>query len=104
MKTIVKHKLSQLPKESKTDWKRVDTFSEEKLVRNAQTDLDTFIADEHFWQNAKLIEPAPHKERITMYLDDDVLNWLRGMGPGYQPRINKILRSCMRSYKVGSKD
>ena len=99
MKKIVRHKLSQLPKEGHTDWKQVDAFSEQVLMENARADLDTFIADEDFWRNAKLLKLSSHKERITLYLDDDVLKWLRDMGPGYQPRINKILRSCMRAYK-----
>ena len=99
MKKIIRHKLSDLPQKSQTDWGRVDALSDQALVKNAQSDLDSFVADEDFWKNAKLVEPTPHKERITMHLDDDVLSWLKGMGPGYQPRINKILRSCMQSYK-----
>jgi len=103
MKKVIRHKLSELPKEGKTNWERVDAISESELIKNALSDLDTFIADGNFWQKAKLLDPAPHKERITMYLDDDVLNWLRNMGPGYQPRINKILRTCMQAYRKDSK-
>ena len=32
------------------------------------------------------------KERITIRLDEDMLKWFRAQGPGYQVRINRILR------------
>jgi uncharacterized protein (DUF4415 family) len=37
----------------------------------------------------------PLKEVVTIRLDADVLAWLRSQGPGYQTRINSVLRSCM---------
>lgn len=38
----------------------------------------------------------PIKAPVTLRLDADVLAWLRSQGPGYQTRINSILRSEMR--------
>ena len=99
MKNIVTHKPSELPKQSGTDWKRVDALTEQQLIDNAEQDLDSFIADDAFWEKAQCIEPKQNKERITLYLDEDVLNWLRHIGRGYQTRINKILRTCMLAYK-----
>ncbi len=32
------------------------------------------------------------KERITIRLDEDMTKWFRAQGPGYQVRINRILR------------
>ncbi len=32
------------------------------------------------------------KERITIRLDEDMVKWFRAQGPGYQVRINQILR------------
>jgi len=100
MKNTVVHKLSELPEQTDTDWQRVDAFTEQQLIENAQQDLDSFIADNTFWEEAQWIESKPQKERITLCLDDDVLNWLRHMGKGYQTRINKILRTCMLTYKA----
>ena len=37
----------------------------------------------------------PPKERITVRLDKDVLDWLRAQGAGYQTRLNAILRGYM---------
>ena len=34
----------------------------------------------------------PKRQLIAVRLDQDVLDWLRGFGPGYSTRINNILR------------
>lgn len=37
----------------------------------------------------------PVKKQITARLDADVLAWLKAPGPGYQSRLNAILRRAM---------
>lgn len=37
----------------------------------------------------------PVKKTITTYVDVDVLDWLKSKGPGYQTRINLLLREGM---------
>ncbi|GFK92535.1 hypothetical protein NNJEOMEG_00360 [Fundidesulfovibrio magnetotacticus] len=37
----------------------------------------------------------PLKKSVTIRLDADVLEYLRAIGPGYQTRINSILRDYM---------
>lgn len=37
----------------------------------------------------------PIKEPITIRLDADVVAWLKSQGPGYQTRINSMLRGAM---------
>jgi len=41
----------------------------------------------------------PPKKAVTMRLDADVLEWLRGYGRGYQTRANLLLRHAMVSAK-----
>jgi uncharacterized protein (DUF4415 family) len=41
----------------------------------------------------------PPKKAVTMRLDADVLEWLRGYGQGYQTRANLLLRHAMMSSK-----
>src|SRR5690242_16383754 len=38
----------------------------------------------------------PVKKSLTIRLDADVIAWLRAEGPGYQTRLNKVLRSAMK--------
>ena len=39
----------------------------------------------------------PPKKAVTMRLDADVLQWLKGYGKGYQTRVNLLLRHAMAS-------
>lgn len=103
-KRTVVHSLHKLPADVKTDWKRVRNMTEEELEKNAQNDPDTMIADENFWKVAKLVMPNQEiKERITIRIDKDVLNWFKHQGRGYQSRINAILRAVMNSASVRHK-
>lgn len=36
---------------------------------------------------------APRKAAISLRLDEDVLEWFKAQGPGYQTRINAVLRA-----------
>lgn len=48
------------------------------------------------WRNAvrgRFYKPV--KQAVALRLDADVLAWLRSDGPGYQSRINEILRREM---------
>jgi uncharacterized protein (DUF4415 family) len=62
---------------------------------------------EAFFKRAAMAWP-PEKKQLTIRLDADVLDWLKGHGKGYQTRINRILRVAMerqpprrRSRRVG---
>jgi uncharacterized protein (DUF4415 family) len=39
----------------------------------------------------------PAKRPVTMRLDEDVVDWLKGFGPGYQTKANLLLRHAMMS-------
>jgi uncharacterized protein (DUF4415 family) len=52
--------------------------------------------DKTFLKRAMTTWP-PAKKQLTIRLDADVLDWLRGHGKGYQTRINRILRVVMES-------
>lgn len=41
----------------------------------------------------RALPEAPRKEAISLRLDADVLDWFRARGPGYQTRINAVLRA-----------
>ena len=54
--------------------------------------------DESFWEKAELRMPE-NKERITVRIDHDIVEWLKEQGPGYQTRMNAILRSYYEAHK-----
>lgn len=37
----------------------------------------------------------PRKRRISLRVDTEVVDWFKSKGPGYQTRINRILRRVM---------
>lgn len=43
----------------------------------------------------------PPKKAVTIRLDGDVLQWLKGYGKGYQTRANLLLRHAMMSSTTG---
>jgi uncharacterized protein (DUF4415 family) len=41
----------------------------------------------------KGLKPVLPKESISLRIDADLLEWFKSTGPGYQTRINSILRA-----------
>jgi uncharacterized protein (DUF4415 family) len=39
------------------------------------------------------LQPVPPKTSIALRVDRDVLEWFKAQGPGYQTRINSVLRA-----------
>ena len=77
---------------SKTDWARV----------RAMRDRDIKQSPEHPEADLKHIvrgivrqglKPVSAKTSISLRVDADVLEWFRAQGPGYQTRINAVLRA-----------
>jgi uncharacterized protein (DUF4415 family) len=66
-------------------------------MRDADIDYsDIAPLDKTFLKKATMAWP-PAKKQLTIRLDADVLDWLKGHGKGYQTRINRILRVVMES-------
>ena len=64
-------------------------------------DSDIPRLDKSFWKTAKLTMAEP-KDRLTIRVDHDVVEWLKKAGSGYQTRINAILRSYMKAQSARS--
>ncbi len=78
-------------KSIKSDLARIDR------MRDAEIDYsDIPHLDKTFLKTATKPWP-PVKKQLTIRLDEDVLEWLRANGRGYQTRINRILRVVMES-------
>jgi uncharacterized protein (DUF4415 family) len=43
---------------------------------------------------ARIVYPEP-KRQISIRLDGEVIDWFKREGPGYQTRINAVLRTFM---------
>jgi len=45
------------------------------------------------------LKPVKRKAQLTIRLDQDVLEWFREQGPGYQTQINSLLRAYMEAHQ-----
>ena len=86
-----------LKAEPKTDWDRLRRMTDEEIRQGIESDPDAHPTDEAFWKDAKVVMPQ-RKDTVTMRLDPDILAWFR-QEPGYQTRINAILRSYMNAQR-----
>ena len=80
-------------KRSRTNWAKIDALKD--------GEIDTSDIPEQgkaFLKRAMLRLPEP-KTAVTIRLDRQVLNWFKTKGPGYQTRINALLRAYMEAHK-----
>jgi uncharacterized protein (DUF4415 family) len=80
----------------KTDWRRVKAMGDAEIGRAVARDPDQSFAGAEFWRTARLVLPAP-KEKVSLRLDRDVLDFFRRSGRRYQTRINGVLRAFMQA-------
>lgn len=73
-------------RKSKSDWKRVDAMSDDEIDYSEIPELDEEWFENAFWG-------IPAKKIVTIRLDFDVVDWFRNQGPGYQTRINALLKA-----------
>ncbi len=47
----------------------------------------------------KGLKPVPRKALLSLRIDSDVIEWFKRQGPGYQSRMNALLRAYMEAHK-----
>ena len=87
--------------ESRTNWAAVKAVTDEELEASIAADPDD-VHEPVDWSRAVKGMP-PHKRDIHIRIDEDVLDWFRQAGRGYQTRINNVLRAFMESRKRASR-
>jgi uncharacterized protein (DUF4415 family) len=78
---------------SKERLKQIESISEKEIDYS-----DIPETDDAFWAKAELRVPQT-KRGVYLRLDPDLIDWLKRQGPGYQTRINAILRSYMETHE-----
>jgi uncharacterized protein (DUF4415 family) len=90
-------KKKNISRKSQTDWGRVDK------IKNNDIDIsdNPEVTPEMFAKSIvrKGLKPVMRKAQVTLRIDEDVLNWFKNQGPGYQTHINSLLKA----YKEASK-
>jgi len=77
----------------KSDLKRLDAMKDEDIDYSEIPELD-----EAFFRDARVVVP-PAKKQLTIRVDADVLDWMKGQGKGYQSRINAVLRAYYEAHQ-----
>ena len=54
--------------------------------------------DDEFWAKAEVRAPRA-KSAISIRVDDDILEWFKSQGKGYQSRINAVLRAYYEAHQ-----
>jgi uncharacterized protein (DUF4415 family) len=81
-------------RKGKTDWAAVDALTDKEIEEAVRNDSDAVPLDVD-WSEAVLVIP-PKKKAISIRVDEDVLEYFRKEGSGYQRRMNAVLRSYMQ--------
>lgn len=84
----------ETPTRGRADLAYLRAQTEEEIMATSPAELADLPDD--FWDEAVMVYPEP-KEPISIRVDRDVLSWFRDQGPGYQTRMNAVLRSYMEA-------
>lgn len=76
-----------------TDWERLRREEADGIEPTVDEDEGSFD-----WSKVQLEMPKP-KRAVSMRLDQDVLDYFKAGGKGYQTRINTVLRSYMQAHQ-----
>lgn len=86
---------------SERDTKTKMMYELEQLQQDLSNSwLDQSLPD--YWSGLDWEASVPrHKTRVTLRLDADMVRWFRALGPGYQVRMNRVLRIYWMALMAG---
>ena len=89
-------------RKSRTNWKKLDALTDEEIEASIANDPDWQEFKDLDWSEAVLVIP-PKKQAISIRVDQDVLDYFKNQGTGYQRRMNAVLRSYMQQKQAKRK-
>jgi uncharacterized protein (DUF4415 family) len=79
-------------KVSKTDWQELRAMKTSQIkLSKEHPELDLKHVARAIVR--KGLQPIPPKTSIALRVDADVVEWFKSQGPGYQTRMNAVLRA-----------
>jgi uncharacterized protein (DUF4415 family) len=100
---VIEHPDGRLERrKSDTDWARLDALTDEEIDASIANDPDWAEFKDLDWSDAVLVIP-PKKKAISIRVDEDVLDYFKKEGGGYQRRMNAVLRSYMQQKRKPKK-
>ena len=82
---------------SETDWQRLDSMSDDEIDFSDCSE----VSPEQFAKAIvkRGIPATKNKAQVTLRIDDEVLEWFKSQGRGYQTQINSLLRAYMEAHR-----
>jgi uncharacterized protein (DUF4415 family) len=84
-----------MKKKYHSDLQRLRNLKDEEIDYS-----DLPALDAAFFEKAVIVLPKP-KASVSIRLDQEVLDWFKAQGKGYQTRINALLRAYMEAHSKG---
>jgi len=86
--------------ESRTDLARIRAKTVADVEHDVANDPDFNDERKDWYTTAMAVMPTP-KKLLSLRLDNEVVDWFKQQGPGYQTRINAVLRAFVQLEKNG---
>ena len=90
-------KKAAISKKSQTDWKRIDALKDKDIDFSDSREIPPEMFARAIVRRG--LRPVRRKQQLTLRIDSDVVEWYRKRGPGYQTKINALLRAYMEAHK-----
>jgi uncharacterized protein (DUF4415 family) len=81
---------------------RVRAKTEEELEHDIASDPDWKDVPRDWYKDAEAFIPIA-KKLLSLRLDSDIVDWFKSQGPGYQTRINAVLRAFVQEKRKTSR-
>jgi uncharacterized protein (DUF4415 family) len=78
---------------SRTNWTKLHSKDDSNISYE-----DSPETTKEFWKDAKVHMPV-HKQPISLRLDEDIIIYFKKQGPGYQSKMNAVLKAYIKSHK-----
>ncbi len=81
---------------SQTDWARIDAMTDEEIDLSDIPEITEEMWAKGVWR--KGLKPTANKSQLTLRIDQDVIEFFKAQGRGYQTKINQLLRAYMEAH------
>ena len=90
-------KKSNISNKSETDWKKIKAMIDEEIDFS---DIPK-VTPEMFARGImrRDLKPVTRKSQLTLRIDQDVIEFFKSQGRGYQTKINQLLRAYMEAHE-----
>lgn len=103
MNNVRTYTIAQLRRlKGRTDWNRLRDMTDDEIEKSIADDPDWADLKNIDWSKAELVLPA-RKKAISIRVDEDVLDYFKNEGAGYQRRMNAVLRSYVEQKRKPAK-